>query len=197
MTLPEVTEARRKILSNAEGLIEEAEILFAHKKYPRAFALAHLACEELAKLPMLNTAALNILIGETNDWQKINRRLVSHTEKIRVSEGMDYMWDDVHPDDSDVHQYEKDLRAIPEFNSFKNGSLYSGFFHYVFVQPSELINETLSQNMVRLASSRFIRYRKHEQAFHQLVGSEEGKKQLADSWRSYIKITQVIKDRKQ
>lgn len=197
MTLQEITEARRKILSNAEGLIEEAEILFAHKKYPRAFALAHLACEELAKLPILNTATLNILIGETNNWLRINRRLVSHTEKLRVSVGMDYMWDEVHPDDSDVHQYEKDLRAIPEFNSFKNGSLYSGFFQDEFVQPSELIEEGLSQNMIRLANSRLIRYRKHERAFRQLVVSEEGKKQLADSWRSYIKIERVIKDRKQ
>jgi AbiV family abortive infection protein len=196
MTLPEIIEARRKILSNAEELIEEAEILFAHKKYPRAFALAHLACEELAKLPMLNTAVLNLLIGEKNDWREINRRLVSHTEKLRMSEGMDYMWDEVHPGDSDVHQYEKGLRAIPEFNSFKNGSLYSGFFHHAFVQPSELIEESLSENMVRLANSRLIRYREHERVFHRLAVSEEGKKQMADSWRSYRKIERVTKGKK-
>jgi AbiV family abortive infection protein len=193
MTLPEITEARSKILSNAEELIEEAGILFSNNKFPRSFALAHLACEELAKLPILNTAALNLLIGEKNDWRKINRRLTSHTEKLQVSAGMDYMWDEVHPDDSDVHQYEKDLRSIPDFNNFKNGSLYSGFFREVFVQPSELIDKGLSENMVRLTNSRLVRYREHERSFSESVASEEGKQQLAASWRLYMKVELMAK----
>lgn len=45
MTFSEIIEARKKILANAEQLIEEAELLFKNKKFPRTFSLSHLACE--------------------------------------------------------------------------------------------------------------------------------------------------------
>lgn len=192
MTLSEIIEARKKILSNAEELIEEGAILFNSNKYPRAFALAHLACEELAKLPVLNTAALNILICEKNDWQKTNRRLVSHTEKLRLSAGMDYMWEEVQADDSDVRRYEKALEAVPDFNNLKNASLYAGFHNHKFVQPSELIKEELSKNMLCLARYRLGRYREHEKAFHEAIVTKQGKSKLADLWRSYRKIHEIV-----
>ena len=138
MTLLEIIDARKKIHSNAEELVEEGEILFSYEKYSRAFALAHLACQELAKLPILNSAALNLLICEENDWQKIGRRLVSHTEKLRTAAGMDYIWDEVYLDDSDVRRYEDALSSIPHFNNLKNASLYAGFFHNTFIRPSEV-----------------------------------------------------------
>lgn len=192
MILSEIVEARKKILANAEGLVNEAEILFTHQKYPRAFALAHLACEELAKLPMLNTASLNLLIGENNDWHKIGRRLVSHSEKLQLTAHMDYMWDEVHLDDSDVRKYEKSLAAIPKLNNLKNASLYAGIFYGAFMQPSEVIDKNIAQNMLQLTDFRLSRYREYEQRFYRLLVTENGKKHLADSWRLNREIQQAI-----
>jgi AbiV family abortive infection protein len=195
MSLSEIIEARKKILSNAEALLDEGRILSDHQRYPRAFALAHLACEELAKLPVLNTAALELLTGKKTDWQKIGRRLRSHKDKLTLTAGMDYLWDEVEADASDVRRYEEAISAIPEFNNLKNASLYAGTFHGSFRQPSEVINERLSMNMLQLASIRLTQYQRHEQVFHRLISTEEGKKQLADLWLLQEEMWKAISTR--
>jgi AbiV family abortive infection protein len=43
-------EARIAVIKNGRSLVEEAEIL-RHRKYARAYALAHIAWEEVTKAP--------------------------------------------------------------------------------------------------------------------------------------------------
>lgn len=76
-----------KIYENACELLEEAEILYTHKKYARAYLCAHIAFEEFGKLPMLNTVALNVYNGVKTDWKKLNKRMRDHKRKISQSYG--------------------------------------------------------------------------------------------------------------
>ena len=73
---------RSKILENSRELIEDAEVLLKENRFPRAFSLAHLACEEMAKLPMLARPSAEIIIGENVDWSKLNIRMRNHQYKI-------------------------------------------------------------------------------------------------------------------
>lgn len=43
----EIEVARRKVLRNAVALLREARLLFKYPRYPRAYALADLASEEM------------------------------------------------------------------------------------------------------------------------------------------------------
>ncbi|MBY0213868.1 AbiV family abortive infection protein [Priestia aryabhattai] len=76
-----------KIYENACELIEEAEILYNHQKYARAYLCAHISFEELGKLPMLNSVALNIYNGIKVDWKYLNKRIRDHKRKISQSYG--------------------------------------------------------------------------------------------------------------
>lgn len=139
---------------------------------------------------MLNTATLNILIGEDDDnnWQKINRRLVTHRAKLKTLATIDYFWDNNMGNNADVNKYKEEIRLIPVLDGFKNGSLYAGFFKDTFLQPSDLISEQLSGEMLHLAKNRFVQYQKYEFAFFSIISSDEGKQRLAEDWRKLNKI---------
>jgi AbiV family abortive infection protein len=74
-----------KIYENACELLEEAELLYNHNKFARAYLCAHIAFEEFGKLPMLNTVAINVNMGFQIDWNKLNRRIRDHKSKISQS----------------------------------------------------------------------------------------------------------------
>ncbi|MCP8309426.1 MAG: AbiV family abortive infection protein [archaeon] len=89
LSLEEIELGRAKALANARALIEDAEILFAAGRYPRSFAMAHLACEELGKVIMLASIGIQIRLGRAN-WKKFWRRFRSHKEKTKNILGLDY-----------------------------------------------------------------------------------------------------------
>jgi AbiV family abortive infection protein len=78
LKVEEVEEIFKKIYDNACELLDDAEILFSHKKYARAYLCSHIAFEEFGKLPMLNSVALGICYGKKVDWKKFNRRFRNH-----------------------------------------------------------------------------------------------------------------------
>jgi hypothetical protein len=49
----------------------------------RAYFLAHIACEELGKLPILAHLAVALKLGNAVDWKRVDRQLRSHDEKIK------------------------------------------------------------------------------------------------------------------
>ena len=69
--IEKMDNGRRKVLANASKLVEEAEFLLEGGYYPRAYALAHLASEELSKLPMLLRAGASALVGADVDWTEL------------------------------------------------------------------------------------------------------------------------------
>lgn len=56
LTLQQLYSVHDAILDNARGLIADAELLESKGRFARAFSLAVLACEELAKSMFVNQA---------------------------------------------------------------------------------------------------------------------------------------------
>ena len=75
LSIPQIFSATSKILENAQELIEDAELLLRNNRYPRAFALAHLASEELIKYQLLLSVTLELARDHPVDWMEIHRRL--------------------------------------------------------------------------------------------------------------------------
>lgn len=67
------------LLSNAEALAEDAGLLYAHGRYPRAYALAALAGEELGKVYLCLEALLS---DEEVDTQQFWRGWRHHGDKL-------------------------------------------------------------------------------------------------------------------
>ncbi len=53
LSITQIFTASTKIMENAQELVEEAELLLEHDRNARAYALAHLATEELIKVQLL------------------------------------------------------------------------------------------------------------------------------------------------
>jgi AbiV family abortive infection protein len=56
LTITQLHAIQDAVVENAEELIADAELLQQHGRFARAFSLAVLACEELAKSPMFTGA---------------------------------------------------------------------------------------------------------------------------------------------
>jgi len=59
-------------------LIEDAELLFTAKRYPRAFSLCVIAMEEASKIPYLLECAEGLAVGKEPDWADVDQFLHSH-----------------------------------------------------------------------------------------------------------------------
>src|SRR5438094_4326761 len=102
LTVEEIEDARIKVRENAHELLDEAELLLSNEKYARAYALAHLASEEMAKLPMLVSTAMNLLRGVEVDWKKFTSRFQKHETKIQGILIGDYLNDPNVESDEDI-----------------------------------------------------------------------------------------------
>jgi AbiV family abortive infection protein len=154
LSVSQIEEARSKILQNAMELVEEAELLLANGRFARAYSLSHLACEEIAKIPMLVRAATDKILGRDVDWQKLNRRLRSHTEKITGIFFVDYLIDPNIENDQDLKILQKSLDMVKDFNMLKNQSLYTNLVGNSLLKPSEAIPTELATSLVGLARKR-------------------------------------------
>ena len=83
-----IPEIRENIINNARELLVEAEKLYKIKSFSRCFFHSHTAKEELAKLPMLNTAYME---PAKVDMKRLNKRLTSHYSKAKSLWGIDYL----------------------------------------------------------------------------------------------------------
>ncbi len=72
----ELENARQKVFQNALDMLTEADILFEHKRYARAYALAHLAGEEFAKLAILYRAGLDAMRGFVVEWETLKKKII-------------------------------------------------------------------------------------------------------------------------
>lgn len=154
LSIEEVELAREKLFSNAESLFSESELLYQHGFYPRAYSLAHFCCEELAKIPMLVGAGLDIVNGETVDWKKLNKRLINHKEKIKAGFVHDYFFSEVRADDSDLKEHLEAMETVGLVNDMKNNSLYAGLVKGQFVKPAGIVNKDIVEQMMQLTRTR-------------------------------------------
>ena len=154
LTVDQIESARVKVLDNARELVEEAELLLANRRFARAYALSQLACEEMAKIPMLIRAATDTLMGLEFDWPKLWKRLRSHHAKISGILFIDWLVDPNVDGDADLKRLKEDLANVANYNKLKNWSLYVDFSDDEFWKPSELVSEDSATAFVKLGRSR-------------------------------------------
>lgn len=132
----QIEQACEAALANAGDLLEEADMLRANNRCARAYFLAHIACEELGKLPILTTAAVSQHIGHDVDWKRIDRVLRDHAEKIKKVLFMDSI---VGGEGlaTGTATYEADVARMRAYTDTKNASLYSFPFEGQFARPHD------------------------------------------------------------
>lgn len=177
LSIQEIESAREKLLSNAKSLFAESQLLYEHGFFPRAYCLAHLCCEELAKIPMLVGAGLDLVNGDEVDWRKLNRRLTRHQDKINAMHVHDYFQSEIRADESDVREHETALKTTPHLNHMKNNSLYAGLVDGVFRKPSEVVTQDDAIELIHITSDRLQYIQTAEQAsWGKIAASEIGAK---------------------
>lgn len=150
LTVEQIELGRAEILNNARALVEEAEILLGHQRYARAYALSHLASEELAKLPMLVRAAVEVACGISVDWKRLDKRLRDHVEKADMAMDVGFLSGQMPPE-----EYLSTKTA--HLNRLKNDSLYVGTSAGAFVAPAQAISKETAVAMYE-ASRRRLRF---------------------------------------
>jgi AbiV family abortive infection protein len=144
MTIAQIYEACTKILENAHELMADAELLLGNGRYPRAFTTAHLALEELAKLPVLHTLAIELARGRRVDWHAVDRRLRNHEVKIKGDILMDFLRT-AHITGANVESLFQRLHGASATNDLKNQSLYATQISDTFIKPSDVITEEIAR----------------------------------------------------
>lgn len=163
LSVGQIESARVKLLDNARELVEEAELLLANGAFARAYALSHLACEEMAKIPMLIRAATDTLMGVEFDWPHLMGRLRSHPAKIRGILFADFLFDPDMESDADLKRLKENLASVADLNNLKNSSLYVDLSEDGIRKPSEFISEDLARAFVKQGRSRLTSFEVMEQ----------------------------------
>jgi AbiV family abortive infection protein len=146
-----IDEARRLVLDNAKSLIEESEILFKKQKYARAFTLAHLAGEELAKIPMLFRYGMYIVIGKNIDIREFDKKFRNHKSKIKGISAFDFMTNPI----ASIRILKDDIKFTDNYDSLKNMGLYVSGWGIGFISPLEIFDKEMANNALTLARFRF------------------------------------------
>jgi AbiV family abortive infection protein len=154
----EYFEAIEKSLSNAEELIEEAEILIKHDKYARAYTFFQLSIEEVGKA---NLAFQFVLKGDIENLQETKqflKKFINHKTKTKSSQGIDFMY----ALSAEKSTFTKNLlqdfmlehNDVDVSNDYKNYSLYTSFKDNKFQKPSEIITKDRVENIAHYAKLR-------------------------------------------
>ncbi|ABA56934.1 hypothetical protein Noc_0408 [Nitrosococcus oceani ATCC 19707] len=183
LSIEEIESARAKLLSNAESLFAESQLLYKHGFFPRAYCLAHLCCEELAKIPMLVGAGLDLVNGEEVDWEKLHHRLKRHQDKINAMHVHDYFQSEIRADDSDVREHEAALKTTPHLNDMKNNSLYAGLVDSVFREPREVVTQDDAIKLMNITHERL----KYIQAVEQVSLGKISTSKTGAKMRRFLK----------
>lgn len=136
------------VVANASSLIEEAELLMQSKFHARAYTLAHIAREELAKVTMFYSTGLRVLAGHVVDWKKLHKRLCNHKSKLTSDALLSLI---TTPGAADTLPIEIMLAGVNVRNDWKNDSLYVGFSEGKFVTPLDIITQRKAERTIALA----------------------------------------------
>jgi AbiV family abortive infection protein len=154
LSLSDIETLRGLILQNARELLAEAELLFEHRKWARAYALAHLSSEELAKLPILAATGVRLVNGVTINWKDLDSRLRSHSAKLKGLLFVDLFDKGVEPTARDIKVCQQKLSRVELFNELKNVSLYAGVYQGDLYKPNSAISVELATGALTAGRNR-------------------------------------------
>ena len=150
-SISEIAIAIKKLFENARELTEEAELLLSHKRFARAYTLAHLASEEVAKIPILVDKAMTAASGEKWNWKDID--VTIHKRKIKNGlnhEAIQTFFASV--GEIDFEKLKRIDEVADELNRWKNNSLYVSLADAS--KPSEVISEGRATEVIEIARRR-------------------------------------------
>jgi AbiV family abortive infection protein len=130
---------------NAGELIGDAAILADAKRLPRAFALAYFALEELAKVPPLLTAALQIGSEEAVDYRELESGLRNHQIKWETA-AMGTTLSEFGIREIEVvltEQQQEELTARRNARPLRELALYTDYRHGQVTEPSRIVDQGL------------------------------------------------------
>jgi AbiV family abortive infection protein len=164
LTIDQIISGCEKISANARALISESDTLCKAVAFARAYALAHLAREECAKIPMLFKCGVLVILGQPVDWNKLEKRLRDHKSKISNDKATLVMFAELYAGGApSVESAANAINALladhpimsqeslDHWNRRKNDSLYVGFDGNDFVEPSSQFTERQAWRTARLA----------------------------------------------
>lgn len=153
LSLSQIDQGIDVLLDNATALIAESDVLLSIGAYARAFALSHLAREELSRVTMLEAAAIRILAGHPVDWKRLMVRLKDHKSKLKqeVIENALFLKGAGLDDTADT-AFQLAQGIANRRNELKNASLYVGLVDGRFTRPSELVSEHVARRTWELAA---------------------------------------------
>lgn len=183
MSIEEIELARKKVMENAMDLFADALLMLENRRHARAYALAHLAWEEAARLPMLFRAGQDLLCGFPVDWKKLRSRLSDHRSKISGNAHRAYFLSDPRPDDSDVAEFESDLQRVNEMNKRKNSSLYADEWDGTWRSPMEVITDADAKDAIERATDVLADYSRRERATQGKLAEIYSTEEAKNRWR--------------
>jgi AbiV family abortive infection protein len=81
LSVDELDALAQAVRDNSQGLLLDAKLLMESKRYPRAFALAELAAEEVGKLILVAATAIRVAVEMPVDWRRFWRNFRHHPPK--------------------------------------------------------------------------------------------------------------------
>jgi AbiV family abortive infection protein len=156
LNLQQLDEGIDAALANASSLIKEATLLLRSGFHARAYTLSHIAREEIAKVTMLYTCGLRMLVDHPVNWSKLHKRLRDHRSKLTSDALVSFVNTAVNtPSGVEMLQLEMMLAGTTIRNEWKNESLYIALKDNHFKTPSQVITPQKAERTIGLATVAF------------------------------------------
>lgn len=150
LTFQKLEHAYIVTYENAKELLEESKLLLENKRYARAYFLAQICYEEIAKLPIIYQEATRSFYRETHDWKRFYKRLRNHEDKNR----MNIVSERLFISEERYEEHFKDVNGRTKMvNTLKNASLYSDLDVKNFFKPSDMVKEESAKSRIRVAEN--------------------------------------------
>jgi AbiV family abortive infection protein len=168
LTPEQLLEFRRACVRNADQLIEDAEVLLHAERWARAYALAHLADEELAKWSHLIAISAALWFDYPIDWRRTWKDLTAHLYKIEgatfASKAFPFavsVGESIEPQDMPRVMLDfaiqtgtairKDRQSTLRQAQLREDALYVDSWEGSVIEPSAVINETMANERIAAA----------------------------------------------
>lgn len=151
LSLDDIYAVRIAVFGNALSLQKEAELLFQHEYFARAYLLAHFVTEELGKLVILAGPAVDLRKGEAVNWKQITRRFLDRGQKVGAGDALyaiAALDSTLGPSDR-IKWLQVACEAVRERVTLKNRATYVDVAENKIQSPDENISREMAADMLQ------------------------------------------------